>query len=103
MIDLVAFNNQDLGNTQTTSEPSNIFTMRSDGSERRQLTTISNNGVLRIAQPRWTPDGTGLVASLAFGDPVSFVEVAYVDPDSGEVTMPGTEIAGAHPDVRPMR
>lgn len=101
--DLIAFNTHDLGNTQSTDEASNLFTMRSDGSERRQLTTTSTDGRLRIAQPRWTPDGTGIVAAIAQGDPVHFVEVAFVDPDSGAVTMPNREIPGAHPDVRPTR
>ena len=42
--DLIAFNRIDLGNTQSTTEPSNISTMRSDGSDRRQVTSISVDG-----------------------------------------------------------
>ncbi len=100
--DLIAFNTYDLGNIQSTTQPSNIYTMRSDGSDRQRRTDISVDGSLRITQPQWTPDGAGLVASLAHGDPVDFVEVAFVDPSSGAVTMPVTPIPGAHPDVRPM-
>ena len=100
--DLIAFNTYDLGNMQSTAEPSNIYTMRPDGSDRRQLTSLSTDGSLRVTQPRWTPDGSRLVASLAHGDPVNSVEVAFVDPTSGAVTTPATPIGGAHPDVRPV-
>jgi Tol biopolymer transport system component len=99
--DLIAFNTYELGNMHSGAGPSNLFTMRADGSDVRQVTDVSIDATLRIAQPRWTADGVGLVASLAHGDPVGWVEVVFVDPESGTVTIPTIQTAGAHPDVRP--
>ena len=80
------------------SEPSNLWTIHPDGSGLRQLSALAALD-LRLAQARWTPEGTRLIVAEAHENPVGWVEIAFVDPATGLATTIGTP--GARPDLRP--
>ena len=54
--DLIVFGEYDIGFWQDTDEPTNLFTIRPDGTERNAVTTFGP-GEARAAQPTWTTDG----------------------------------------------
>jgi hypothetical protein len=61
---------------------------------------------MRIAQPRWTPDGTGIYVSIATSEApgstvVRMVRPGYVDAGGGEPVLVSSSVAGAHPELRP--
>ncbi len=97
----------DLGNMHTTAEASNLYLIKPDGTGQRQLTSSSVGGLMRIAEPRWTPNGTRILVSVGIGRPdgkeatVVDVKVAFVDPTGGEPVFPETPIHGSRPDMRP--
>ena len=96
----------DLGNIQDTNQPSNLYAIKPDGTGLRQLTHSSVNGEMRIAQPRWTPDGTGMYVSIATtagpgSTRVARVQPAFVDAQGGEPVLVSSSLNGAHPELRP--
>jgi Tol biopolymer transport system component len=54
--DLIVFCTYDYGNFRQTEEPSNLFTIRPDGTELTQITTFGARED-RATQPSWTHDG----------------------------------------------
>ena len=100
--DLISFNSYDLGNMQQVDHPSNLWTMRSDGSDVQQITNLTDPAKLRATQARWMPDGSSLIVSCASGNPVNDVMPCFVDPASGIVTYPVLIPSGARPDMRPI-
>jgi len=91
----LVYNTRDLGEGPHDG-PSNLFTMKADGSDVRQLTTASTSSDMRIGHPRWDPDGSRIwVTILRGGD----VNPAWVDPTSGAVTELG--VNGSRPEPRP--
>ena len=54
--DLIVFCTNDVGGLQVTDEPSNLFTVRSDGSKLSPITDYGP-GKERATQPTWTADG----------------------------------------------
>ncbi len=102
--DLIAYNTYDLGNWHLVEadQPSNVFTMHSDGSTVSQLTHLDNPNSKRVAQARWLPDGSGLIASCSYGNPVAGVQVCLVDPSSGDVSYTDHILAGARPEMQPV-
>lgn len=98
---LLAFNTYDVGHGSDlqdySDQPANIYTIRPDGSDLRQLTTASTDGQLRIGHARWAPDGSLILVSVATGD----LEVGFVDPLTGALTYPATRFFGVRPDLRP--
>ena len=99
--DLIAYNTYDLGNMHEVDQPSNLFTMRSDGSQIKQLTDLTSPRAKRVAQARWRPDGSGLMASCSYGNPVHGVQICLVDPSTGEITYQDHILSGARPDLQP--
>jgi Tol biopolymer transport system component len=94
----------DLGNIQTTDQPSNLYAISPDGTTLRQITRSSVDGSMRIAQPRWSPDGSRIVVSVATagnGTRVDDVQLAYVDPNGGEPVLFSPTIHGSQPELRP--
>lgn len=103
--DLV-MNSFDLGNIQTTTQPSNVYVIRPDGTKLRQITESSVDGSMRIAQPRWSPDGKQIVVSIATATPagtdgfrVNNVRLGLVDATGGEPSV--VPVDGAAADLRP--
>jgi Tol biopolymer transport system component len=103
----LVMNSNDLGNIQTSDQPSNLFAIKPDGTSQRQITKSSVDGTMRIAQPKWTPDGTRILVSVAIAPPgtgpvtVNDVQIAFVDPAGGEPVLFSPPIHGSRPDMRP--
>jgi Tol biopolymer transport system component len=102
----LAMNSYDLSGIQDTDQPSNLYAIKPDGTGLRQLTHSSVNGEMRIAQPRWTPDGTGMYVSVATtagpgSTRVARVQPAFVDARGGEPVLVSSSVSGAHPELRP--
>ena len=82
--------------------PSNLYTIRSDGSGLTTLTDFSK-GQSRAVQPTWTSDGTGIiftkVEGTGFGDPT----MASIDADGSNLRSAtgGAGLFGTHPRLRP--
>ena len=102
----LVMNSYDLGGIHDTDQPSNLYAIKPDGTGLRQMTRSSVNGEMRIAQPRWTPDGRGIYVSIATsagpGDTVvRLVRPGFVDAAGGEPVLVSSSVAGAHPELRP--
>jgi Tol biopolymer transport system component len=101
---VLVMNSYDLGNIRTTERPSNLYTMKPDGSDLRQLTYSSVDGSMRIGLPRWDPDGTRIVVSIATSTApdmsITDVRLGFVDADGGEPVLI-SQTDGKNPDVRP--
>ncbi len=100
----LVMNSYDLGNIASTPKPSNLYLINPDGSGLRQLTHASVDGLMRIGEPRWDPDGSGFVVSILTGTGPEFtfsdVRLAFVDAAGGDpVLIPG--LSGKYPDLRP--
>ncbi len=61
--DEILFSTYDLGEFQSTDEPSNLYTIKSDGSGLTALTTFGK-AEQRATQPTWTPDGSRIIFTL---------------------------------------
>jgi Tol biopolymer transport system component len=78
--DRIAFITYDLGAFPETTHTSNLFTIRADGSELRQVTHEKPDGA-RVGQPSWTPDGREILVTVLDGDTR---RLAFVTPSTGE-------------------
>jgi Tol biopolymer transport system component len=82
--------------------PSNLFTIRPDGSDVTQLTQFGA-GETRAVQPTWTPDGTRIiftaVEGIGFGDPT----MAIIQRDGSGIQSATSSgpMFGTHPRLRP--
>ena len=98
--DLIVFTTYDLGEYQATDEPSNLYTIRPDGSDLRAVTTFGPADQ-RATQPTWTPDGARIMFTLV-GQADGFDgprQVATIAPDGSDQVIPGPE--GTHARLRP--
>ncbi len=98
--DLIVFTTYDLGEYQATDEPSNLYTIRPDGSDLRAVTTFGPADQ-RATQPTWTPDGDQIMFTLV-GQADGFDgprQVATIAPDGSDQVTPGPE--GTHARLRP--
>ena len=87
--------------------PSNLYTLRPDGSNLTQITTFAK-GETRAAQPSWTPDGQQLIFTAVEGDDVEGDD--FGDPTMAVVGLDGSGLApatssgaifGTHARLRP--
>jgi len=100
--DLIVFNTRDLAAFQDTTEPANLYTIAVDGSDLRQLTTFGSSAT-RATQPRWTPDGTGIVFTQVDGSGFGERRLAFINADgSGRDWLTPSPLAGTHPQLRPL-
>ena len=98
----IVFNTRDLGAFQDTSEPANLFTILPDGTGLTQLTTFGSSDT-RATQPRWTPDGLGILFTKVDGSGFGTREIAYVAADGSDLrTFTPTSLNGTHPVLRPL-
>jgi Tol biopolymer transport system component len=101
----LVMNSYDLGNIQATEHSSNIYAMKPDGTGLRQITRSSVDGNMRICEPRWSPDGTRIVVTVATSNRtdhrITSISPAFVDPKSGELTLVSPSLQGGAPDLRP--
>ena len=96
----------DIHDIPATEQPSNLYTMKPDGSDLRQLTHSSIGGTERIGQPRWSPDGAQIVVSVGLtGSPgmnISDAQLALIDVRGGEPALLTSTTHGSQPDLRPI-
>jgi Tol biopolymer transport system component len=88
--------------TDLETGPSELFTMRSDGSQVKRITHFGAVGP-RAVQPSWTPDGERIiftsVEGTGFGEPT----MATIRPDGTglESATSSGPMFGTHPRLRP--
>jgi Tol biopolymer transport system component len=100
--DRVIFNSYDLGFFQDTEEASNLYSVKADGSDLRQLTSFGRSDT-RATQPRVTPDGSGIVFTRVDGDGWGTRTPAFINIDgTGLRGLTPTQIDATHPQLRPM-
>lgn len=102
----LVMNSYDLGNIHTTDQPSNLYSIKPDGTGLRQLTHSSVDGSMRITVPHWTADGSEIVVSVATSIPPSMtvdcVRPGFVDAAGGEPLLWPVETCGAGANPRPL-
>ena len=82
--------------------PSNLFTIRPDGSERKQVTHFGADGP-RAVEPTWTPDGTGIIFTSVEGAGYGNPTMATIAADGGGLTSATASgpMFGIHSRLRP--
>jgi Tol biopolymer transport system component len=103
--DLIVFCDYDIGGFQSTDEPTNLYTVKPDGSQRLQLTSFGA-GEERASQPTWTSDGR-ILFTYVTGDDDLVREIALLNADGSglEVVVAAGEIGPGnrpHPRMRPV-
>lgn len=103
--DLIVFCSYDVGGFEQTDEPSNLFTIRPDGTELTQITHFGP-GEERATQPTWTRDGR-IIFDLITGAEDENGSLAFVNADgSGLEVAAGVDVIGEsnrpHPRLRPI-
>ncbi|MGE0308898.1 MAG: TolB family protein [Acidimicrobiia bacterium] len=99
--DRILFASWDLDAYQGT-EPSQLYTVASDGSQLQQITHVDYAATQRRpGEATWTPNGNRIIAGIGvvINGGVGDVKIAYIDPTSGEITE--TEASGAMPALQP--
>jgi Tol biopolymer transport system component len=98
--DEILFSTYDLGEFQATDEPSNLYTIKSDGSGQTARTTFGK-AEQRATQPTWTPDGSRLIFTLV-GQEAGFDRprhAAFIERNGSNIVDLG--VAATHPRLRP--
>ena len=96
----IAMAKNDVGMKHTSSQPSNVYAIRSDGTGLRQITTSSVDGYMRLFAPEWLLDGRmtvkiGIAPHSGSGEPtVDDLRLAFVDPAGGEPVLLPANIHG---------
>jgi Tol biopolymer transport system component len=99
---LIVFNSRNLAEFQDTTGPANLYVMATDGSDLRMLTTFGSSDT-RATQPRWTPDGTGIVFTQVDGSGFGTRRLAFINADgSGRDWLTPSPVDGTHPTLRPL-
>ena len=82
--------------------PSNLYTIRPDGSEMTALTDFAK-GQSRTVQPRWTPNGKQIIFTKIEGTGFGSPTMAIIDADgTGLRSATGDAwLFGTHPRLRP--
>jgi Tol biopolymer transport system component len=82
--------------------PSNLYTIRPDGSKMTALTDFTV-GQSRAVQPSWTPDGKGIMFTKVDGEGFGSPTMAVIDADgTGPRSATGAVwLVGTHPRLRP--
>ena len=98
--DEILFSTYDLGEFQATDEPSNLYTIKADGSGQTALTTFGK-AEQRATQPTWTPDGSRIIFTLV-GQEAGFDtprRAAFIEANRSNIVDIG--VAATHPRLRP--
>jgi hypothetical protein len=83
--DLIVFGEYDIGFWEDTDEPTNLSTIRPDGTERKPVTAFGP-GEARAAQPTWTSDGR-IVFAYITGEADADRAVAIIDADGSNLEI----------------
>ena len=97
--ELLVFCTYDYSAFFETDEPSNIFTIRPDGSDRTQLTDFGP-GEDRATQPSWTSDGRILYTHVS-GETDGIQRPAFMDADGSGVQIVDAPENLVHSRLRP--
>ena len=99
--DLIVFSTRQWDDLAT--GPSNLYTVRPDGTEMTQLTHFKA-GQTRATQPTWLPDGSGIIFTAVEGDGFGNPTMATILPDGTGLTSATSNepMLGTHPRLRPM-
>lgn len=98
----IVFNTRDLGAFQDTTEPANLYLVNADGSGLKQLTMFGPSET-RATQPRWAPDGSGIVFTKVDGAGFGERRLGWVAPDgSGLTPLLPTSYDATHGAIRPI-
>ena len=98
--DEILFSTYDLEEFQATDEPSNLYTIKPDGSGQTALTTFGK-AEQRATQPTWTPDGSRIIFTLV-GQQAGFDNprhAAFIERNGSNLVDIG--VAATHPRLRP--
>ncbi len=98
----IVFSTYDLGEFQATDEPSNLYTIKPDGTGLKTLTTFGK-AEQRATQPTWTPDGAGIIFTLV-GQQAGMDtprQAAFLN-DTGGGLIDNIGVAATHPRLRPV-
>lgn len=101
--DIIVFGDNDIGGVESTDEPTNLYTVSSDGSELTQITSFGR-GEARASQPTWTSDGRILFTYVTgANDEVREIALLNADGSGLTVVVPANEIGQfnrPHPRMR---
>jgi Tol biopolymer transport system component len=98
--DEIVFSTYGLGEFQATDEPSNLYTIKPDGSGLTALTTFGR-AEQRATQPTWTPAGSRIILTLV-GQGADFDNprhAAFVEANGSNMVDIG--VTATHPRLRP--
>ena len=98
--DEIVFSTYGLGEFQATDEPSNLYTIKPDGSGQTALTTFGK-AEQRATQPTWTPDGSRIIFTLV-GQQADFDNprhAAFIEANGSNIVDIG--VVATHPRLRP--
>ena len=98
--DEIVFSTYGLGEFQATDEPSNLYTIKPDGSGLTALTTFGK-AEQRATQPTWTPDGSRIIFTLV-GQQAGMDnprQAAFIEGNGSNIVDIG--VAATHPRLRP--
>lgn len=103
--DLIVFTTYDQGYFEQGTQPANLYTIRSDGTDLTQVTTFGEKDD-RATQPSWTPDGKRIVfCHITYGLDGKFGSwglrhIAFIDPDGSNLEVMDGQYA-THSRLRP--
>ena len=98
--DVILFSTYDLDEFQATDEPSNLYTIKADGSRQTALTSFGK-AEQRATQPTWTPDGSRIIFTLV-GQRAGVdnpLHAAFIEGNGSNIVDIG--VAATHPRLRP--
>jgi Tol biopolymer transport system component len=98
--DEILFSTYDLNEFSATDEPSNLYTIKSDGSGLTALTSFGR-AEQRATQPTWTPDGSRIIFTLV-GQEAGFDNprhAAFIEANGMDLVDIG--VIATHPRLRP--
>jgi Tol biopolymer transport system component len=98
--DEILFSTYDLDEFEATDAPSNLYTIKPDGSGQTALTTFGK-AEQRATQPTWTPDGSRIIFTLVgrqagIDNPL---HAAFIDGNGSNIEDIG--VVATHPRLRP--
>jgi len=99
---LLVFNTYDLGIFQDTTKAANLYTINAEGSALHQMTTFGESDT-RATQPRWAPDGSGIVFTKVDGPGFGDRRLGWIAADgSGLGPLTPASFDATHGTLRPI-